>query len=233
MKRKIKEQKEAREMRSQGYSLKQISKIIGVSKGSVSVWTRDIDLTKEQKTKLNICEKQIREDRFCKFCNNKIDSKKTKNVFCDFNCRIKFFEKKRKETQNNKCKFCGNPARFSFCSEKCCVDYNWSIKIEKAEKTGMAPSCQNSAKALIKKTRENKCVICNNDMWLGAPIPLVLDHVNGNHDDWRLENLRLVCGNCNMRLPTFTSKNSKKNRLKQDSKNIYRREYYQSKIEKE
>src|SRR5699024_4240594 len=31
---------------------------------------------------------------------------------------------------------------------------------------------------------------------------LILDHINGNNKDDRLENLRWVCPNCNMQLPT-------------------------------
>ena len=30
----------------------------------------------------------------------------------------------------------------------------------------------------------------------GAPHGLILDHINGVHDDHRLENLQIVCPNC-------------------------------------
>ena len=45
---KVEEKQKSREMRKQGYSINKISKILEVSKGSVSVWTRDILLTDEQ-----------------------------------------------------------------------------------------------------------------------------------------------------------------------------------------
>ncbi len=39
---------------------------------------------------------------------------------------------------------------------------------------------------------------------------LILDHINGeNHDD-RLENLRWVCPNCNQQLPTTGGRNQKR-----------------------
>lgn len=38
-------------------------------------------------------------------------------------------------------------------------------------------------------------------------MPLILDHVDGDSDNWYLTNLRLVCGNCDMQLPTYKSKN--------------------------
>ena len=38
---------------------------------------------------------------------------------------------------------------------------------------------------------------------------LILDHVNGVHDDNRLENLRIVCANCNATLDTHCGRNTK------------------------
>ena len=61
--------------------------------------------------------------------------------------------------------------------------------------------------------REHKCEVCKSTEWLGSPIPLILDHVNGHSTDWRLINLRLVCGNCDMRLPTYKIKNRGNGRL--------------------
>ena len=53
-----------------------------------------------------------------------------------------------------------------------------------------------------------KCSICNQEpFWNHKELTLILDHINGqNHDD-RLENLRWVCPNCNQQLETTGSKN--------------------------
>lgn len=51
------------------------------------------------------------------------------------------------------------------------------------------------------------CVSCQQDVWLGRPIPLELDHVDGDKTNNLLENLRLLCPNCHALTPTYRGKN--------------------------
>jgi hypothetical protein len=54
---------------------------------------------------------------------------------------------------------------------------------------------------------ENRCEICGLEDWLGKPIIIHLDHINGIRDDHRLENLRMLCPNCHSQTDTYGARN--------------------------
>jgi 5-methylcytosine-specific restriction endonuclease McrA len=50
---------------------------------------------------------------------------------------------------------------------------------------------------------EYKCSACGISDWLGNPLSLQLDHINGINNDNRIENLRFLCPNCHTQTPTW------------------------------
>lgn len=72
---------------------------------------------------------------------------------------------------------------------------------------------QNTLRRWYKKGNYTQyvCSICGQEpVWMGKQLTLILDHINGNNRDDRLENLRWVCPNCNQQLETTNGKNLKR-----------------------
>jgi len=62
-----------------------------------------------------------------------------------------------------------------------------------------------------KGLKKNECEICGqNDIWHGKKIALIIDHIDGKHDNNTIQNLRILCPNCNATLDTHCGKNKKK-----------------------
>ena len=69
-------------------------------------------------------------------------------------------------------------------------------------------SSGNLRRRLIREgLKESRCEICGLDSWRGEPVPLALDHVNGDPTDNRLENLRILCPNCHALTETWCGRN--------------------------
>lgn len=62
--------------------------------------------------------------------------------------------------------------------------------------------------------KERRCEICGQgENWRGNQMSLILDHVNGEPDDNRIENLRIVCPNCAATLDTHCGRKNRQSPL--------------------
>lgn len=57
---------------------------------------------------------------------------------------------------------------------------------------------------------EHKCYKCNLTTWNNQPIPIELEHIDGNHYNNQITNLTLLCPNCHAQTPTYRGKNISK-----------------------
>lgn len=57
--------------------------------------------------------------------------------------------------------------------------------------------------------KEDKCEICGIHEWNSKPLSKHLDHIDGDHHNHELSNLRILCPNCHQQTDTHGSKKLK------------------------
>lgn len=123
------------------------------------------------------------------------------------------------------CLYCKKPGLFDtltakgkFCSLSCQGAYKRAETYQKViEGTGTASALKN----FLIEENGYQCSICSIKEWQGKPISLHLDHIDGNSDNNRLDNGRILCPNCHSQTATFSgrnTKNTKRNRYLQQYK---------------
>jgi 5-methylcytosine-specific restriction endonuclease McrA len=62
---------------------------------------------------------------------------------------------------------------------------------------------------------KNHCYECGLTDWLGEPLTVQIDHINGVRDDHRFQNLRMLCPNCHSQTETYGRRDGKRARLQE------------------
>jgi hypothetical protein len=151
--------------------------------------------------------------KFCERCEIPLAYSQRRNRFCSNSCSATFTNFSRiKYTRNTECKQCGKKLgrQYTFCSRTCAGKHSHlraRRKIENGEKVSL-----EVLRKYVIDTHGNKCVLCNGIEWFGRPMPLVMDHIDGNAGNDDLTNLRLICPNCDRFSDTFGSRNRGKGR---------------------
>lgn len=145
----------------------------------------------------------------CSECKISLSYEQRLLKFCSRSCSVKQNNRLRKKSKSHNCPECGLlTENINFCSKSC---QGLSIKnnvYKQIEQTKSFFGCgKEKARQYLISMRGHRCEICNQTEWMGQPIPLVRDHINGNSDDERLENNRMICCNCDAQTPTYKYKN--------------------------
>jgi hypothetical protein len=77
---------------------------------------------------------------------------------------------------------------------------------------------QGSLRKRLLHERNHTCEQCGiGNEYNGRPLSLELDHIDGNSNNNKIENLRILCPNCHSQTPTHRAKNIKYKRLLKES----------------
>lgn len=163
-----------------------------------------------------------KEKRYCLNSNCKnyfIVPPSDKQKYCSQNCWY-FVRRDHKVKTSPPCSNCGKliiqKGATKFCSIKCQFRFNYNQYIRRW-KQGMETGNRGiNAKTLSRHIRHyllekygEKCSNCgwNQRHQITGKVPLEVDHIDGNSENNKEENLRLICPNCHSLTPCFRNLN--------------------------
>jgi 5-methylcytosine-specific restriction endonuclease McrA len=111
-----------------------------------------------------------------------------------------------------------------FCNNKCQGEYVVKQTFLRVEQ-GLGTS--TALKSYLIHQHGYQCTICKIGDWMGKPISLHLDHIDGNSDNNLVSNGRILCPNCHSQTETFCGKN-----IKNTKRNRYLQVYKSEKKQK-
>lgn len=101
-----------------------------------------------------------------------------------------------------------------YCSNTCAAASQKKRAFAEAEATGEFPASgkfqetnRHFARSWLEYKHGHMCSICGLSEWNGQPIPLVVDHIDGNPQNHKIDNFRLLCPNCDAQQKTYKSRN--------------------------
>lgn len=148
-------------------------------------------------------EEYAKSPRLCLECNAVISfEKRLRYRFCNHVCAALY--NGRLAVPRGRCKRCGDPCYSvnKYCQT--CVAAGFHLRTLRSwEKV----KDNRIAKRLLISEKGHKCMTCGLSEWQGNPIPLELEHKDGDSGNWSKENLELLCPNCHALTPTYKAKN--------------------------
>jgi len=160
----------------------------------------------------------------CKQCQVSISVGKKQKLetgnFCSLHCSA-IYRNLNKQNKKYFCQYCGKNMKIKqkYCSHMCQHEFQYQDYIEKW-KTGLITGSKGMGKIsdhirryMLAKNQQ-KCQNCGFDKVhpLSKKSILQIDHINGDWEDNREENLQVLCPNCHALTPTFGGRNKGRGR---------------------
>lgn len=216
---------EAIELAKEGKTYDEIGKLLHKTGQSIRC--------KLLKNKITITEfKELKKYKIVKCLNCGEDVRGGDRKFCNNSCAAIYNNKKRNSSTNQKigtllkipklketkhCLYCGNVLKgknTKFCNNECSGNNRWADSVKKW-KDGQSIGCcvngsiSNYLRSYLFKKYDNKCAKCG---WseineYTGKIPLEVEHIDGNSENNKEENLILLCPNCHSLTKTYKGAN--------------------------
>ena len=159
-------------------------------------------------------EKYNTNPKLCIFCSTPISYENRVNKYCGHSCAAKYNNLIRGYEAHKRlpeCMVCAGKIKkggHKYCSLKCQQVDKWNEMRKRIEQEQKFDG-KTQARRYLLETHGHKCMMsdCGITEWRGKPVLLICDHINGNSDDWNLNNIRMICSNCDATTPYYKARN--------------------------
>lgn len=152
--------------------------------------------------------------KHCLNCNNIIDDTKK---FCNKSCAAKFNNSNRKLSDETKHKIANSlrgQKRIETENMKSGRIRAGAKRSEAAIEKLMSDDFDTlgivNKKKRVRIEQDHKCLNCGLGEWMGKPLTLEVDHIDGDNNNNVRENLRALCPNCHSQTETWRGTNARK-----------------------
>ena len=165
--------------------------------------------------------------KLCELCGTPLPYEKRKyQRYCNQSCRARATNRARGSQKFLRiCKNCKQEFLVTFntseqecCSSKCSAVFRSNQKLESWLTTGKmegwtggahggAPRHSYAERYILQRQNEC-CEMCKQPfIWYSKPLPMIMDHIDGDSTNNHPDNLRLLCPNCEATTPTWKGRN--------------------------
>jgi len=148
----------------------------------------------------------------CEQCEKEHNGSYATGRFCNVKCSRAFSTRSNREMRNRRISLAltGKPGRKSLGSkhsEETKRKISETVKSKLKYKPFEELTSDSARRRALLRELGHICSVCTGSEWMGQPMPVELDHIDGDPGNNARSNCRLICPNCHAQTPTYKGRN--------------------------